>query len=787
MKGRLSKITSFLLVLLMCISAFSGCGNSEKKENENVKTTQEETNNKDNKENEETPKTEASITGAENVSIEELSEFDPLDGVSAKGTDGKDATSNIEVTGEVNTLIPGEYELTYALKGTDLSVTRVVTVTSVDAALANGTYNYKFASAELRHTFMAAAEDYLLHSQHAGIPLFANAGFRLFSNRMQLVSETSLPVLGFGIDYSSMAADDSKILMEDGQKGNEGEYTFRESIGQNPAAWNQWKYDDGTTGDMMAYYYGTLYEYEFNEDKSGYVLNPSMASEDPIAIESRELPNGKIVSKKWQIKIKDGLEWKFNDKTDTSMITDTTINAVDFYETYKLALEEKWFRAVSGGSDFCTSSTKVVNGQEFVDGTAEWDTVGIKLIDDNTLQFEFVDEQSQWNVKYFLGSMVMTPVNIELYEALGDKYGIDEESIAYHGVYYVDYFESDKVIRMKKNDKFHDADKYFYTGRLITIIKDAEMEFQEFIAGKLDTVPLPSAHYEEYKSHPGLKRVPGRTTFRMMINGTGSKEGHAAQFPDSEWEPEPILANHDFKMGIFHAIDRKKLAEEVMKTSQTQMYLFTDAYVVEAETGMPYRNTPQGMAVGADLSPSTNGYNLDAARAYYDKALDTLIGEGVYKSGDEIKIEFNYFSGSETQALMATYIKDAMEEAFNSEKHNIKVTVDTLPKDFPGIYYDHMMVGEFDTSIGGIGGNTLDAASFLDTYCSDNRSGFTLNWGIDTSKPEITVSYKNDDGKMVKELWSFDAIVSALNFETEIVDGTEVPKEEGAEEEESEE
>jgi ABC-type oligopeptide transport system substrate-binding subunit len=315
------------------------------------------------------------------------------------------------------------------------------------------------------------------------------------------------------------------------------------------------------------------------------------------------------------------------------------------------------------------------------------------------------------------------------------------------------------------------------------IIEDSEMRFQEFLAGKLDAAGLPSPHYEEYKSHPGLKRVPGTTTFRMMLNGLGTVEKQVEQFADSTWEPEAILSNQDFKMGIFHAIDRKKLAEEVMKTSQTQMYLFTDAYVVEAETGMPFRNTPQGLTVGADLSPSTHGYNLDAARAYYEKALDTMVADGVYAAGDEITIEFYYFSGSETQELLATYLKDAMEEAFQTDKHDVKFMVEIVAKDFPGIYYDHMMIGEFDTSVGGISGSTLDAASFLDTYSSDNRSGFTLNWGVDTSIPELTVSYINDDGNAVKELWSYDALIMALNGETEVVDGVEFIEEVEATEE----
>lgn len=773
MKRKSGKVIAASIALLMVVGAFSGCGNNNSNNNK------EPINNSQN-DQQETPKVDAVINGAEDVSIQERSEFDPLAGITATGTDGKDATSMVKVSGEVDTFTPGDYELTY--KVADLSVKRVVTVKGIQAVFANGVYNYKFASPDVRHTFMAAAEDYLLHNQYAGIPLNANAGFSMYSSRMQLASEKHLPVLGFGVRYSTMAADDSKVIMEDGKPGKEGEYTYRIAATQNPSQWSQWKSDDSVTSDLMDFYYGRLYDYEFKEDKSGYVLAPSLADGYPIPVDSETLPSGKVVSKKWRIKVKEGLQWKFNDKTDTSMVTDTTINAVDFYESFKIALTEKWFRAISGGGDFCTSTKEIVNAQNFVDGLVPWEEVGIKLIDDYTFEYEFVDDQSEWDVKYFSGDTSLTPIHTELYEALGDKFGIDEKSIAYSGPYYVDYYESDKVVRMKKNELFHDSDKYFYTGRNIYTIDDAEMRFQEFVAGKLDAVGLPSAHYDEYKDQPGVKRVPGATTFRMMVNGLKNREGQLKQFPESEWTPEPILSDTDFKMGLYHAIDRKKLAEEVMKTSQTQMYLFTDAYVVEAETGIPYRNTPQGKAVGKDLSPSTYGYNLDAARAYYEKAVDKFVEDGTYKDGDEITFEFYHQSGSETLALMGAYIKDAIEEAFQSEKHNINVKVDVIPKDFPGIYYDHLMIGEFDTGSGGIAGSTLDAASFLDTFCSDNRGGFTLNWGIDTTIPEITITYENDGGELVKELWSYDALVSALNGEVKVHDGIEVVEEETEEE-----
>ncbi len=768
MKGRNSKFYGLVMASILSASLIAGCSQNSTQPND-VNTESEVKNN-----TEESAKAVAEITGADAVSVDELSTFDPLAGVTAKGEDGKDVTADIEVSGEVNTLKAGEYELTYTVKDSSAKVKRVVTVNPVEAKLANGTYDFKFADVRLRTHLMAEAEDYLLHNQYAGVPLIANAGFALYSNRLELPVQQYVPEMGYGTSIATMSADDSKVLMEDGKPGKEGEYTFRYSIGQNPGSWNQWTYDDSQSSDLMVDYYGSLYTTEFNEDKTKYEVVPCLASEDPIPMDATTLESGKTVAKTWQIKVREGLEWEFNPNTDISMVTDTTINAVDFYETYKLALEQKLFRAIAGGGSFCDEGNAILNAQKFVDGEATWEEVGIKLIDDNTLQFEFEDSQSEWNLKYMFSSFTLTPVQMELYEALGDKYGTDEKTIAYHGIYYVDYFESDKIIRMKKNEKYHDADKFFYTGKTSTIISDVEMAFQEFVAGKLDATSLPATHYEEYKSHPGIKNIPGSTVFRMMINGAGTVEKQKELFPDSQWEPEPILGNQDFKMAMFHAMDRKKLATEVMKTSQPMMYLFSDAYVVEAEDGEVYRQSKEGQAVGADLSPSTFGYNLEAAKAYYEKALDTLVADGVYKSGDVINIEFNIFSGSETQALMGAYVKDAMEAAFNSEKHNIKVTVDYIPKDFPGIYNDHMQIAEFDTSIGGISGSTLDAASFLDTYSSDNRSGFSLNWGIDTSVPEIDVVYQNYDGEYVKETWSYDALITALNKEVEVVDGREV-------------
>ena len=72
-----------------------------------------------------------------------------------------------------------------------------------------------------------------------------------------------------------------------------------------------------------------------------------------------------------------------------------------------------------------------------------------------------------------------------------------------------------------------------------------------------------------------------------------------------------------------------------------------------------------------------------------------------------------------------------------------------------------------------ISGSTLDASSFLDTFSSDNRSGFLLNYGYDSSVPEIEVRW-NEDGREYFETFSFDAIYELLNGLVYLKDGNKI-------------
>ena len=68
--------------------------------------------------------------------------------------------------------------------------------------------------------------------------------------------------------------------------------------------------------------------------------------------------------------------------------------------------------------------------------------------------------------------------------------------------------------------------------------------------------------------------------------------------------------------------------------------------------------------------------------------------------------------------------------------------------------YDRLKAGEFDLGMGAITGYALDPLGLTQIFCSDNRSGFTLNWGPDTSVTDDRLTWAG-------EKYSFDGFCTA--------------------------
>ncbi len=684
---------------------------------------------------------------------------------------------------------------TDAVTMTDTPIEKISTTTSsvipttttdelVDFSLAEGLYNFKFVSSEIKETFMASAETFLLDNMYAGIPLYNTTDYLVYSNRVSLPVLEYVALIGYGDKFGELTEDDSTVLMSHGEHGNVGEYTFRSTVNSFGITFNHWFNDISATEDIMELYVDRLYNYEVNETANGFDLVPSMADSEPLPLSPVTNEFGETVSFTWQIPLRDDLTWYFSDDTSQTFInsldeSNRSLTADDFLNTYKLAIDEHWFRATSGGT--LIDSIQIIEGlSDYQDGLATWEDVGIEVINNN-LQFTFIYEQSAWNVMYYLSNIYTSPVNMALYnylEADGDSntfYGSSYSTIAYCGPYYIDSYIGD-ILTLNKNPHYYDQNKYFYTGYEFHIESNYEAIKSLYDQGYLDFFKVNIDDHLGYVESSQVMTVPQGSNFALNINASGSSEVQTTLFPDSNYIPEPLLANKNFRLAMYYAIDRNSLVDNIEYGIPSNRYI-TEGFITDIKEGVSYVNSTQGMAVLQDRSPLTCSYDLSKAQNYFNLALEELILNGDYVEGIEndytvININLQYID-SDSHEILANFLKDSFESIFISEDYYISINVSLSTVDFPSIYFDNMSTGEFDMFIGGFSNSLLCPNGILEHYCSDNRTGFLLNFGYDTSEAEIEVRYTDMDGLQRAEIWSYDAITSALMGDVYVHEGQE--------------
>ena len=224
------------------------------------------------------------------------------------------------------------------------------------------------------------------------------------------------------------------------------------------------------------------------------------------------------------------------------------------------------------------------------------------------------------------------------------------------------------------------------------------------------------------------------------------------------WQCEPAMHNKNFVDGLSWAINRKELGASLGRTPALEY--FSDNYMMDPEAGLSYNKTAAHMNVMKDIYGddylTSYGFNKSAAQEYFRKAAQELIADGSYKTGDTITIEIAW----QVEAQIDNYgsaMKTYWEETFNQANTGLKLKVENWTGAvWSDVYYKKMMLGQFDIGFGSISGNSYDPINFLEVLKSDNSSGFTLNWGVDTSAVDGSLVWNN-------EAFSFDALWEAAD------------------------
>ncbi|WP_061993883.1 peptide ABC transporter substrate-binding protein [Clostridium sp. ATCC 25772] len=160
----------------------------------------------------------------------------------------------------------------------------------------------------------------------------------------------------------------------------------------------------------------------------------------------------------------------------------------------------------------------IKNAQAYNGGKAKLEDVGIKKIDDKTLEFTLENPCSYFlDLTYF---KVMQPQRQDIVEKFGDKYGTDANTMVFCGPFVIKEWVHNNKVELEKNPEYWDAENVKLEKATMKIIKDENARMNEIYNGSLDlcTVTKPEwiGKLDKMEAFEVKKSYDGSTTYTMF-------------------------------------------------------------------------------------------------------------------------------------------------------------------------------------------------------------------------------------------------------------------------------
>ena len=394
----------------------------------------------------------------------------------------------------------------------------------------------------------------------------------------------------------------------------------------------------------------------------------------------------------WSVS-KDGLTYTYTIRKDAKWYTSegeeyATVKAQDFVTGLKYAADKK-----SDGLYLVQESIKGLDA--YVKGEIkDFAEVGIKALDDHTVQYTLNKPESFWNSKTTMG--VMAPVNEEFLNSKGDDFakGTDPSSILYNGPFLLKSIVAKSSVEFEKNPNYWDKDNVHLDKVKLSYWdgQDTNKPTEAFKDGSFTMARLfpTSASYpeteKEYKDNIVYTQQDS-STFLVGINIDRQSYQYSSKTTDEQKNStKKALLNKDFRQALAFGFDRTAYASQVNGASGATKLLrnlFVPPAFVQAD-GKNFGEMVKEKLVtygdewsNVNLADAQDGlYNPDKAKAEFAKAKAALQAEGVQFP---IHLDMPVDQTNTTKVQRVQSFKQSLEATLGAE--NVVVDIQQLQKD----------------------------------------------------------------------------------------------------------
>ncbi len=386
------------------------------------------------------------------------------------------------------------------------------------------------------------------------------------------------------------------------------------------------------------------------------------------------------IAESWDIS-DDGLTYTFHLRDDAKWSDGEPITAADYEYSWKRLLDPET------ASPYSFIGTCLKNGSAVESGEMDKDELGVKALDDTTLEVTLEHPTS-----YFLSLIGSSGQFAPLRQDVVEKYGTDFAATAEDNVYsgpFVMTSSDDNVWVFEKNENYWDADSINLDRCELNYVENTDTQLSMYEAGDLDYVQVPTAYVSDYKDQATMF-MNGNVDFCYINNKSDN----------------PVMGNKNFRLALNYALDR----EEYNQLANSGTYTPFNGLVFP---GLQAKGSTYGEVY--DLNSYSYPINGDEAKAvdYLNAAMQEL---GISNASD-IEIEF-VTTDAETNKKIAEVLQERWQNVLGIKVNIRQVTYSDI---YGNVFPDH----DFEIGYGGWGSDYDDPYSYLELFLGSSSYNYS--------------------------------------------------------------
>lgn len=348
------------------------------------------------------------------------------------------------------------------------------------------------------------------------------------------------------------------------------------------------------------------------------------------------------------------------------------VKAQDFEYAWKRALDP------ATASQYSFILEPIKNAMKYNEGKAKPEEVGVKALDDKTLQVTL-----EHPTPYFLDLLPFTtylPQRKDIVEKYGKDFAKEADKNVYNGPFKLTVWNHNSNYVLEKNESYWDAKSVKLQKIDTKILKDTAAQIRAYEANQVQFAEVTDDFIAKYKNDPNLKTIYEPSTWYLEFN-----------------QRKPFFQNKKVRQAINLAIDKKTLVEGVRRDASKQAGAIVPPSI-NANGDDPNQKFRQ-------VFPDQIQYNPQEAKRLWDEALKEMNLQA------PPPIEF---VGDDT-----SHSKRQMEFIKEELRKNLGVDVTIVSVPFKQ-RLDRGKAGQFDLLNSGWNGDFNDPVTFIEIFTSEN-------------------------------------------------------------------